>query len=501
MKYIDYVQLSPMQKVLYNLKNFFVNLPTNTVKFFKFLGMKIVAILVGIGTGFKNFGLNFIKGDWATKISYLIMGFGTMVKGQVIKGLLFLAVQVGYIYYMTSFAWQYISKFDTIGDTGQTKVLNPNTGIYEVINGDNSMLILLYSVMTIFITFAFIGVYVMNTKSAMIAQELKANGKKQPTFVGEVKDLFDKRFHISLLSIPVLGITVFTIFPLIFMILIAFTNYDGAHQPPANLFTWVGFENFSSVLFDDPKITKTFQNIFGWTISWAIIATFGNYILGMVIALMINKKSIKCKSVFRTMFVLSVAVPQFVTLLLMAQMLNDYGVVNVILRDLGVIAQNDQIKFLTDSEGWLPKITVIVVNLWIGIPYTILITSGILMNIPEELYESARIDGASPVVSFFKITLPYMLFVTTPYLIQQFIGNINNFNVIYFLTGGGPVNQENHIAGHTDLFVTYIFNLTMNSNDYSLAATIGILVFVISATVSLITFNLTKSAKNEEEFS
>ena len=144
---------------------------------------------------------------------------------------------------------------------------------------------------------------------------------------------------------------------------------------------------------------------------------------------------------------------------------------------------------------------VLVVNLWIGVPFTILSASGILMNIPEELYESARIDGAGPVVTFVKITMPYMLFVMTPALIQQFIGNINNFNVIYFLTAGGPDNDKLYNAGDTDLLVTWLYKLTVDKADYSLAATIGILVFIFCATLSLITFNMTKSAKNEEEFS
>jgi arabinogalactan oligomer/maltooligosaccharide transport system permease protein len=125
------------------------------------------------------------------------------------------------------------------------------------------------------------------------------------------------------------------------------------------------------------------------------------------------------------------------------------------------------------------------------------------MNIPADLYESATIDGAGPVKSFTKITLPYMLFVTTPYLITTFIGNINNFNVIYLLTGGGPfTNPDYYNAGYTDILVTWLFNLTMGEKqDYKLAAAIGILVFIVCATLSLITFNMTKSAKDEEAFS
>lgn len=198
------------------------------------------------------------------------------------------------------------------------------------------------------------------------------------------------------------------------------------------------------------------------------------------------------------MFVMTIAVPQFVTLLLMGQILSNSGVMNVLLQQLGLTTE--PIQFLS-GNALIARTTVVIVNMWIGIPYTILITSGILMNIPEELYESARIDGAGPVTTFFKITMPYMLFVTTPYLITQFVGNINNFNVIFFLTGGGPMNSRYYNAGDTDLLVTWLYKLTMDKNDYSLAATIGILVFVICATVSLLTFNLSKSSRNEEEFS
>ena len=159
-----------------------------------------------------------------------------------------------------------------------------------------------------------------------------------------------------------------------------------------------------------------------------------------------------------------------------------------------------EIQWLNTDPN-IAKIVVIIVNLWVGIPYTILSMSGILMNIPEDLYESARIDGAGPVKTFTSITLPYMLFVTTPQLITQFVGNINNFNVIYLLTGGGPTTEKFYQAGYTDILVTWLFKLTMNSSDYNLAAAIGIIVFIICAVLSLIVFNSSKSAKDEEAFS
>lgn len=498
MKYIDYVQLNPFQKMAYNIKEFFVSIPKNIARFFKFLGAKIAAFVLGIGKGIKNYVLNFIHGDWSTKASYLVMGTGCIAKGQIIKGLIYLILEVAYILFMVGFGGPYLSKFGTLGTVKSYLQTDYNTGLETRVYGDNSMLILLYGVLTIIITAIFFGIYISNIKASIRLSKIKKEGKKPTTFVQDIKNLLDERFHVTLLTVPTILVGCFTILPLIFMILMAFTNFDRNHQPPATLFTWVGFQNFVDIFYQNPKYALTFSALIQWTLIWAFLATFSNYLLGMIVALMINKKGIKFKGVFRTCFVMAIAVPQFVTLLLMAQMLATDGVVNVALKEFGLITES--IPFLTDTSGFLPKVTIIIVNLWIGIPYTILITSGILMNIPADLYESAKIDGAGPFKTFMKITLPYMLFVTTPHLITQFIGNINNFNVIFFLTGGNPINNAYYKAGHTDLLVTWLYKLTVNENDYSLAATIGIMVFVICAAVSLLTFNMTKSAKNEEEF-
>ena len=280
------------------------------------------------------------------------------------------------------------------------------------------------------------------------------------------------------------------------MILLAFTNYDKDHQVPANLFTWVGLDNFKTMLGANSTLANTFWPVLGWTLIWAVFATFLNYVFGIILAMLINKKGVKFKSFYRTLFVLAIAVPQFVSLLVMKNMLAESGPVNVLLMELGLISS--PLPFFTNPT-WA-RIMVILVNLWIGIPYTMLITSGILMNIPDDLYEAARMDGASPFVMFSKITMPYVLFVTTPYLITQFIGNINNFNVIYFLTGGTPATLDYYQAGKTDLLVTWLYKLTVNSRDYCYASTIGILVFVICSVISLITFRNSQSYNNEEAF-
>ena len=278
------------------------------------------------------------------------------------------------------------------------------------------------------------------------------------------------------------------------MILIAFTNYDSAH-PETSGFDWVGFENFGN-LIGTTGLSTTFFPVLGWTLIWALCATFLNYFLGVALALLINGKNVKGKKVWRLFFVLTIAIPQFVSLLLMRNMLGNFGPIVNLLVKLGL--ERDALNWFQDTTS--ARMIVILVNLWVGIPYSMLITSGILMNIPQDLYESARIDGAGKLKMFQKITLPYILFVTGPYLITQFIGNINNFNVIFLLTGGAPFGELGNGAGTTSLLVTWLYSLTNDTGDFNLASTIGILTFIVCSIISLITYKNSSSTKNEEDF-
>ena len=512
MDFLDYVQMTRGQKIAYNIKSFFTGIPGAIAGFFAAIGRLFKKLFTTIGKGFKGYGSRFVKGDIGTKLSYVIMGAGSMLHGQIGKGLCFLAAEIAYIYFMMSFGLSYISKIYSTGvqvdeNTIVDGVIGKEPPNYEVdaLFGarqvtnldtlDDSNKVLLFFVLTVLVCIAFFAIYITNTKSAYASQEIKASGKKPIGFVEEMKMFLDERFHVTLLIIPVVGLLTFTVLPIIFTIFMAFTNYDKAHQPPGNMYWWVGFKNFSEVFYSSPLKSQTLGKIIVWTFVWAIFATFTNYIFGIILALMINKKEIKFKAFWRTMFVVTAAVPQFVTLLIMKLLLADGGPINETLGALGV----PTIPFLSNCD--MARITVIVVNMWVGIPYTMLISSGLLMNIPEDLYESARIDGANAFQQFTKITFPYIFFVTTPYLITSFVGNINNFNVIYFLTGGGPSPAEYYKAGQTDLLVTWLYKLTTQSSDFNLAAVIGIIVFVICATGSLITFNMSKASKNEEEFS
>lgn len=432
-------------------------------------------------------------GDLFTKLSCLILGLGNVVRKQFIKGLMFLGVEALYIWFMITYGIDCLKAIPGLGEVEQIKVLNPK-GFYEYLPGDDSKLILLYGVVTIVITFAFILFWREALKSAYKAQVLKKKGKHVNNIIDDIKELFNESLHKLLLFLPVAGVCAFTILPLIYMISMAFTNYSKIGQHLI-LFDWNGLANFGDVLSLSGSIGKQFWSVTGWTIIWAILATFLNYIFGMLLAILINRKGTKLKSMWRFFFILSIAIPQFVSLLTIRSLLDLNGPINTVLQNEGYIST--AIPFLSDVT--YARITVVVVNLWVGIPFTMLQVTGILQNIPADLYEAARVDGANAVTTFFKITLPYMLFVTGPYLVTTFTGNINNFNVIYLLTGGAPTNVGDS-AGKTDLLVTWLYKLTIDKQEYNTGAVIGILTFIVLSIVSIVTYRNTGAYKDEEGF-
>lgn len=438
------------------------------------------------------------KGDAFTKLTCLIMGAGNFARGQIIQGLLFLAAEIAYICFMIFYGVNALKNFITLGTKTQEKVFNEAKQVYEYVTGDNSQLCLLYGVVTLFVTLAFILIWRAAIRSSYLGELAKAKGKKPIAFGQIIKELKDNRMYQVLLFFPFMGVVLFTVMPLIFMILMAFTNYDRDHLPPGQLFDWVGLQNFGRVLNAGGSLGLTFWKVLGWTLVWAFFATFLNYILGIILALIINREGTKCKGMWRFLFTLTIAVPQFVSLLVMNTMLQEHGVFNLLAKELFGIGP---MPFLTNAT-WA-RVTVIVINLWVGIPYTLISVTGILKNIPAELYEAAKVDGANAIVTFFKITMPYMMFVMTPQLIVTFTQNINNFNVIFLLTNGAPATDAYYrgTAGKTDLLVTWLYKLTIDNKDYNLGAVIGILTFILMATLSLLTYRNTGSYKNEEGFS
>ncbi len=463
---------------------------------------------------FQRFGTGFTKGDLFVKLSALIMGAGYFRRKQIAKGILMTIFELVFLLFSGMVAVPSLSKFGTLGTVQQAMVYNPATMKNEVNDFDNSFKILLYGVISIIVIIAFIVIYMQNIINVRKLQVMAENGEHINSAKDDIHDFKNEKFHITLLTLPIAGIVVFTIIPLIVMIAVAFTNYDQNHLPPSALFSWVGFKNFKTIFINTSTSTfgYTFGTILAWTLVWAFFATFTTYFGGILLAKFINSPKTKMQKMWRTMFIIAIAVPQFVTLLLVRNFFADTGIVNTIcsnsgitdfLKDIGLVKQSlNYIPFLS-SPGWA-KFMIIMINIWVGVPYQMLIATGVLMNIPAELTESAKIDGANNLQCFRHITMPYVLFITGPALITQFVANINNFNVIYLLTQDVYTTQNQKLANSSgkeiDLLVTWLYRLTSDKYNYKMAAVIGIMVFVVCAIFTLIAFNRTIKGDKEESF-
>lgn len=502
---LDYLRLNKLNKILYKIKCFFCGIPAWFVSLFVGLWQKIKNLGIKIKDNIVDIGLTFKNGSWKTRVSFIIMGFGSVMYGQWLRGIVFFAFEVIFIVYMAVAGGYWLSKFGTLGTKLPASTMDPIFDVPVTILGDNSFKILLYGILTIMFMFALVYTWRLNIKQCKICEEIIASGKKVKSGKEDLHSLIDDQFHKTLLALPLAGIIMFTVLPIIFMILVAFTNYDANHlgNGYSNLFTWSGFDNFNTLFSTNSGTsTFTFGEILGWTLMWALFATFTNYFLGMFVAMMINKKGVYIKKFWRTVLVLTIAIPQFISLIYVSNLFADTGVINATLLKWGWI--DKAIPFWTNKH-WA-RAMVIIVNIWIGIPYLMLITTGILMNIPQDLYEQARIDGANVWQQYTKITLPYMLFVTGPYLLTSFTSNINNFNVIYLLTQGGPPNKDlmmqGQLAGDTDLLITWIFNVTTGATaNYKMASAIGIMIFLVVAILSLIVYHILPSNRREGDFS
>ena len=503
---LEYLKLPKWKRLQYTLICAICGIPFGIFNFFKKIFTAVANIFSSLIAEIVDIGQTFKNGDWKTRVSFFIMGFGSIARGQVLRGLLFLAMQVIFIVYMFCGGAHWMSMLGTLGTQGPVTTYDPILDVPVTTYHDNSFKILLYGVLTIFFIIGLIVTWRINIKQNKISQQILATGKKLKSGKDDLRSMVDDNFHATLLALPLVGILVFTVMPMIFMILVAFTNYDSLNNGYTNnLFTWIGMDNFNTMLNfggGNANYSATFGEILSWTLMWAFFATFTNYFLGMAVAMMINKKGIKWKKFWRSCLVMTVAVPQFISLMYVSKMFGANGIVNGFLLSMGWISQ--PLPFWTDPT-WA-KVMVIILNIWVGIPYLMLMVTGILMNIPADLYESAKIDGAGPWQQYIKITLPYMLFVTGPYLLTSFTGNMNNFNVIFLLSGGGPsmtdVSGVLGAPGRTDLLVTWLFKMITTSEPaaYNLASVIGIMVFIVVAGISLIVYNVMPSIKNEEDF-
>ncbi|WP_203340249.1 ABC transporter permease subunit [Planococcus beijingensis] len=404
----------------------------------------------------------------------IIPGIGQFYNKQWIKGLLFLGLAISFVLV-----------FGDLLNMGFWGLFTLGTEVPR----DNSIFLLAEGLIAVIVTIFGLGFYYVNLKDAYKNGKLRDENQPLSSLKKDYQNLIANGYP-YLISGPSLFILIFAvIFPILFSFALAFTNYDLYHSPPANLADWVGFDTFAKIFTVDIW-RSTFFSVLGWTVIWTLVASTFQVALGIFMAVLVNQKDLRFKKFYRTVLVLPWAVPGFVTILIFAGLFNDsFGAINNdILSMMGI----DAIPWLTD-ENWT-KVALILMQGWLGFPFIFLVTTGVLQSIPDDLYEAARIDGASIFAQFRNITMPMILIATAPVIITQYTFNFNNFNIIYLFNGGGP-SVPGSTAGGTDILVSWIYKLTLQSSQYSLAAALTILLSVFVIAIALWQFRRTDAFK------
>jgi arabinogalactan oligomer / maltooligosaccharide transport system permease protein len=420
--------------------------------------------------------------------SAIVWGSGQIYNRQYIKGIILFLIEL-----LCIFRWRFFNDgLWGLITLGQTETVIKG-GL--VIHGDNSIVLLIIGLIVVTTLAIVIPIYIFNIKDAVKTAKVIEEARVYTTEKEWLVTTWDKSFPYIMLFIPAVIVLFFVVIPMVFGFLIAFTNYSAPdHLPPRHLVSWVGLQNFFDI-FKIPIWNSTFWGVAGWTIIWAVASTFTCFFGGLLMAVVVNSKRVKIKKFWRTIYILPWAIPQLVTLLVFRNMFNgQFGPVNQLLKQWGIINQN--IPWLSDPT--VAKITIIVINIWLGFPYFMAMMTGVMTSIDRELYEAATIDGANTRQQFWKLTMPLVLYSTAPLLIMSFAGNFNNFGVIYFLTNGNPVNPTYQFAGSTDILITWIFKLTNDNRQFHMASVMSILIFFMVGSISTWNFLQTKSFKEED---
>lgn len=404
----------------------------------------------------------------------LIPGLGQLFNRQYIKGFVIFSLFTAFMLVFSDFFQAGIWGFVTLG----TEVPR-----------DNSIFLLSEGLVALIIMSVGLVFYILNIRDAYVNGQRLSQGMEVNSIRGTYHAILNEGYP-YLLTGPAFFVLLFSVvFPILFTISLAFTNYDLYHSAPANLADWVGLETFKKI-FSVDIWRNTFVNVLGWTVVWTLVASTLQVSVGILLAIIVNQKKLKAKKFIRTIFMLPWAVPGFVTILIFGGLFNDsFGAINnQILASVGI----GPISWMTDPN-WT-RIALLLIQTWLGFPYIFLVTTGTLQSIPDELYEASVMDGASAWQKFKQITLPIILYSMTPIIITQYTFNFNNFNIIYLFNGGGPAVLGSN-AGGTDILVSWIYKLTMQNSQYALAAALTILLSVFVIFIALWQFRRSNSFK------
>jgi arabinogalactan oligomer/maltooligosaccharide transport system permease protein len=289
---------------------------------------------------------------------------------------------------------------------------------------------------------------------------------------------------------------VFALLPAIVSIVVAFTNFKRPVLPPAFLIEWKGFTNFER-LFTNERTAAAFQETLSWTLTWTFCASALTIVLGTVLAVVANNKHIRGKKFFRTVYILPWAVPAFLTILVFQLFFSKVGGMNTMVIPFFTGNEYDvstAIGFFLNAD--YAKITIILIQAWLGFPYVFILVTGVLQTIPDDLYEASAIDGGNAWTNFFDITLPLILISVAPVFITQFTFNFNNVTIVYML-GEATVQTVGSIYKPLDTISSLGFRLMMDAK-YNEAAVYTLITSTVVGAVVLYSWLKAGAFKNEE---
>lgn len=296
---------------------------------------------------------------------------------------------------------------------------------------------------------------------------------------------WDRFVPYGYLSPALITIALMQLIPIGYTIYISFTNYNLNNFDNPK---FIGLANFREIITGD--LLKEMAPAFGWTLTFAALGTLLAYAVGLFFAVLLNNPFLRESSIYRGILILPWALPGTVAILTWSGLLNDgYGQINGMLKSFGFAG----VPWLGDP--YWAKISILMVNTWLGFPFMMSLCLGGLQAIPSELYEAAELDGASWWASFRRVTLPMLTSFSLPLIISTFAYNFNNFGAVFLLTQGGPPAVGNTYAGTTDLLVSVAYKLTQTHFQWALGAALSIMLFFLVAALSLVNFRLSGTFK------
>lgn len=414
----------------------------------------------------------------ATLLSIVIPGLGQIYNRRFLKGILFLLVAISFL----------ITTWDLI-DIGIWGLFTLGTIPRE----HHSIQLLIQGLIALIVLAFGIAIYVYNIMDARKDAIARAGGKPIPTLLKGIKNFYDNGFPYFMILPGLLMLLFVVVLPLLFMVSLAFTDYNQYNSPPRNLLNWVGLDNFAAL--GSVNIWKdTFLSVFTWTIVWTVVATTLQICLGLFLALLVNDKRVKFKRTIRTVLILPWAVPAFVSILIFSALFNPtFGAIN---RDL---LSQFEIMIPWLSDPFWAKVALIMIQTWLGFPFVFALFTGVLQSVPQDMYEAADVDGGTRFQKFRHITWPHLLFATAPLLIMQYAGNFNNFNIIYLFNEGEPAVRGQN-AGGTDILISWVYKLTFVTNNYNMAAAITIIMGLLISIFAFFQFRKTAAFKEEGRY-